>query len=547
MCPYKKTKITNNRPEWMTRELMEFEMHRDTLFRIYHRNRSQITYDKASHARKVYNTMVKEAKQSFTISKLKEHEKNQSKFWEDIKSLIPDMKSRNVDAILNPYTERLCTGNEANDLMNEYFINIGKELAEKLPPSSGNYNQYEICITNLSVFDELTKDHLLKILRKLPLSKSSGLEEISTRLLVDAFHSIPDILIKFYNFSCRNSQIPNCFKISKVTPLPKRGDITLMKNLRPISNTPLPSNILEKHVNSVIYKYMESNNLFFNHQNGFRKGKSTTRAVNNIVNQIYEYRNNGEHSIAVFLDLSKAFNCVNHDILCLKLEKVGIRGQCKQWIMEYLRNRKQYVKNGNLKSDCKTINYGIPQGSVLGPLIYLLYVNDITGCDIISDLNMFADDTAIVAHGKVLADVISQINNDVAKLTDWFNSNKLTVNLDKTRCMYYRKNAHDDCDQSVIRANGVQLEFVKNFSYLGIVLGNKLQFNDHIKNNIKKAGHKVYKLSRVRQYVNTNTALTIFKSMILPYTEYGNIFNGTCNELYKHMFQVIQNNALKLL
>ena len=140
---------------------------------------------------------------------------------------------------------------------------------------------------------------------------------------------------------------------------------------------------------------------------------------------------------------------------------------------------------------------------------------------------MFADDTAIVAHGKVLADVISQINNDVAKLTDWFNSNKLTVNLDKTRCMYYRKNAHDDCEQPVIRANGVQIEFVKNYSYLGIVLDNKLQFNDHIKNNIKKAGHKVYMLSRVRQYVNTNTALTIFKSMILPYTEYGNIFNGT--------------------
>ena len=134
-----------------------------------------------------------------------------------------------------------------------------------------------------------------------------------------------------------------------------------MNNLRPISNTPLPSKILEKHVNSVIYKYMESNNLFFNHQNGFRKGKSTIRAVNNIVNKIYEYRNNGEHSIAVFVDLSKAFNCVNHDILCLKLEKVGIRGQCKHFI--------------------------------------------------------------------------SQINNDVAKLTDWFNSNKLTVNLDKTRCM----------------------------------------------------------------------------------------------------------------
>ena len=149
-----------------------------------------------------------------------------------------------------------------------------------------------------------------------------------------------------------------------------------------------------------------------------RKGKATIQAVNNIANKLYEY--NGEYSIAIFLDLSKAFNCVNHDILCMKLEKVGIKGQCKQWIMEYLRDRQQYVRNGGINSDCKFINYGIPQGSVLGPLIYLLYVNDIMDCDIASDLNMFADDTAVVAHGKVLADVVSQVNHDMTKLTGWF-------------------------------------------------------------------------------------------------------------------------------
>ena len=152
---------------------------------------------------------------------------------------------------------------------------------------------------------------------------------------MDAFSSIPDILVKFYNLSLKNSQISACIKVSKVTPLAaQKGDITLMNNLRPISNTPLPAKILEKHVNNEIYKYMESNNLFVKHQNGFRKGKSTIRAVNNIANKFYEYRNNGEYSITVFLDLSKAFNCVNHDILCMKLEEVGIKMQCKQWIME---------------------------------------------------------------------------------------------------------------------------------------------------------------------------------------------------------------------
>ena len=148
MCPYKKTKISVNRPEWMNRELLEYEIHRDTLFRIYNRSKT---------------------------------------------------------------------------LYNEYFINIGKELASKLPDSHFDYNINGVCNLQLSVFNEFTNEILFKILKETSLSKSSGLDEISTRLLVDAFYAIPDILVKFFNFSLKNGQIPQCFKIAKVTPLPKKG------------------------------------------------------------------------------------------------------------------------------------------------------------------------------------------------------------------------------------------------------------------------------------------------------------------------------------
>ena len=166
--------------------------------------------------------MVNEAKQNYTLSKLKEHEKDLSKFWKDIKSLIPNMKNRSVDSIFNPAAERLCTGKEANDLMNDYFINIGNDLASNLPTCNTGYDHDDTCSTSLPVFEELTKDHLLKILKKISITKSSGLEEINTRILVDAFTSIPELLVKFYNLSLKNSQIPACLKISKVTPLPKK-------------------------------------------------------------------------------------------------------------------------------------------------------------------------------------------------------------------------------------------------------------------------------------------------------------------------------------
>ena len=178
--------------------------------------------------------------------------------------------------------------------------------------------------------------------------------------------------------------------------------------------------------------------------------------------------------------------------------------------------------------------------------MYLLYVNDIMDSNLISDLNMFADDTAIVAHGSVLTDVVAQITGDIEKLGDWLNYNKLTVNLDKTKCMYFGKGLYEENHMLEVNVNGVKLEFVKSFSYLGITIDTKLQFNEHIKNATRNAGHKVYMLSRIRHCINKKTALAIFKSMILPYLEYGNIFYGTCSEFNKYKLQVIQNNGLKI-
>ena len=149
-------------------------------------------------------------------------------------------------------------------------------------------------------------------------------------------------------------------------------------------------------------------------------------------------------------------------------------------------------KNKKIIKKKKKINYGIPQGTVLGPLMYLLYVNDIMGSNMISDLNMFADDTAIVAHGSVLTDVVAQITGDIKKLGDWLNYNKLTVNLDKTKSMYFGKGLYEENHILEVNVNGVKLEFFLSFSYLGITIDNKLQFNEHIKNATRNAGHKVY-------------------------------------------------------
>ena len=243
------------------------------------------------------------------------------------------------------------------------------------------------------------------------------------------------------NNSLTMGLVPNMAKLAKIIPIYKAKDKKHISNYRPISLLPVISKILEKVVHKNLYTFLEKNKVLYASQYGFRKNRSTVNAITELVCQITNAIENKQNALSVFLDLSKAFDTIDHKILLRKLEFYGVRGLALNWFQSYLTDRKQYVLYNNVQSQTLDITCGVPQGSVLGPLLFLIYVNDIANCLTHSKLIYFADDTTV---SRCIDDLYKNINSDLDDLTNWFKANRLALNVNKSNCMLFQLNGNQN-------------------------------------------------------------------------------------------------------
>ena len=317
---------------------------------------------------------------------------------------------------------------------NDFFANVANNLVSNLPPSS--YSPLSFmpnCREFYSFYLSPTSvDEILYEISNLNLSKSCGPFSIPITILKLLKHQISLSLVDIFNCSFSTSTVPDKFKIASVIPVHEQGSKFILNNYCPISLLSIFSRILEKIVCKQLDSFIVKHNLLYENQYGFRSKHSTLHAVISITDKIQKAIDQGYYSCGIFLDLSKAFDTVNHPILLDKLEYYGIRGLAKQWFESYLMNRMQFVSLGSCKSDMLNISSGVPQGSVLGPILFLLYINDFSNCSTILDFHLFADDTNIFHRDKSLSNLESTINNQLSYVIDWLSSNKLTLNADKS-------------------------------------------------------------------------------------------------------------------
>ena len=253
----------------------------------------------------------------------------------------------------------------------------------------------------------------------------------------DAFLAIPEKVVTLFNLSFVLAEIPTDWKIAKVTPLPKAGNSNNVSNLRPVSLLPLPSKLIEKIVHNRVYSHCENNNILDNRQGGFRPMHSTCITTAQFLDDIYKAMNDNKVVIATYIDAMKAFDTVDHTILLKMAEIYGIKGRVLKWLKNYLSERYQCTIANNIISDKKLITCGVPQGSVCGPILFLIYINDIASVLAHCKVSLYADDTVIyIAHNDV-PEAMELVQNDLDNLSEWCTRNKLTINSKKTKyCIY---------------------------------------------------------------------------------------------------------------
>ena len=346
---------------------------------------------------------------------------------------------------------------------------------------------------------------------------SCGVDGISNSLLKSIKSEIVQPVTVLINQMLTTGIFPDKLKNAKVVPLYKKGDNTLFSNYRPISILPSLSKIFERIVYSQLYAYFECNKLLYSSQYGFRQGHSTEFAALELIDKIAFLMQEGKVPVGVFLDMSKAFDTLNHDILLDKLSYLGISGISKDLLASYLSNRQQYVRFDNQNSEIAQITTGVPQGSILGPLLFLTYINDFVDTSTLFNFMLFADDTTIIS--KIDAKHVNLINKELDKLFLWLELNKLSLNISKSKCMFFHQ-SQKSIIYPIITINGVEIEKVDNFNFLGLIINKNLKWNSHVNYIASRMSRSIGLFMILRHTLPTDILVLLYNSLILPHMTY---------------------------
>ena len=320
--------------------------------------------------------------------------------------------------------------------------------------------------------------------------------------------------------SLRSGVFPSELKLAKVVPIFKAGDTSAINNYRPISVLSFFSKVFEKIVYNHVLDFIDDNNVLYDYQYGFRHSHSTQQAIITLVDRITKSLDKGHIAITILLDLKKAFDTVDHRILLRKLYAYGIRGALLKWFESYLTGRTQYVAFNGTNSDIHYVKCGVPQGSILGPLLFILYMNDICSVSKLLFTLLYADDTCVMLSGKDLNDLIAVLNVELISLCDWLKSNKLSLNTQKTFFMVFHRARLKSANCNDLVIDNASITRVYSAKYLGIIIDVKFNWIEHItyiKNKISKAIGIMYK---ARQYLNKSSLVNLYYSYVYPYLTY---------------------------
>ena len=469
------------------------------------------------------------AKCNYYSKKINDYKNDIKKTWSVIndvtgrKKLVSNALPRKI--IING--KSFIQKNDIANKFNEYFVNVGPYLASKIAPPTVPFQNYLPAfdgeITDLSVSIEDLKKSILFLKR----NKAPGYDDVASNVLLSVKDSILEPLFHTLKLSFDKGVFPNKLKIAKISPIFKKGDKCDLSNYRPISVLTVFSKIFERIMYDKLFSHFSKNSLLYKRQFGFQSKCSTEHAILELVKNLTHSLDKNLFSVGVFLDLSKAFDTVNHEILLAKLKHYGINKLTHDWLTDYLKDRQQFiVYEQNNATSYKKVMCGVPQGSILGPLLFLIYINDLYNALRHTKSFMFADDTNLLYSNKNVKELFYNTNQDLINIAKWFEANKISLNTNKTKYIFFHNKSQEDyiplkIPDLLITNN--KIERLKHIKFLGLIIDENLTWECHIKTLGTQISKTIGLMFRVRPLLNQNCLKQLYFSLIHSYLSYGNI------------------------
>ena len=534
-CKLDVPKVTKRTPKlnpWITEGIIlsverKHELRKDWSNTVTPRNPegNTLLYQIFSNYRKTLKGVIKATKRAYYCNEISKNIENSKKTWQ----IINELRGKKKRSIKPPFiinNKRILDKRVIANGFNSWFVSIAPKLNEILDHTE----TVGIRILPIKTFhdflgprnkksmmlEDCSSHEILKIIKEFQNGKAS---DIPISIIKRSAHIIAPVLSSYFNILMSDGIFPDVLKTGRITPVYKKGNAEEIENYRPISTLSIFGKIFEKLIYTRIYSFVSSQGIISKTQFGFRQSHSTSHAVNYSVNLITNSLKQKHHVLGIFIDLSKAFDTIDHATLLIKLEGYGIRGIVNDLIKSYLTNRLQYTEMLGEKSDTLRIQFGVPQGSILGPLLFLLYMNDISNSSHLGSFVTFADDTNIFVIGRTKQDAYKRGNALLSSLQSYMRANKLHINMSKCCYIHFKPSSDAKTELSpdeTLSIADYPIKKVSSAKFLGVVIDENLTWDEHIKTLKRSLNHAISTLCRLRcslpEFLHRQLYYTLFES-----------------------------------
>lgn len=540
-APIIETKVCEkkNYIPWYTNELRNIITQKNELISDYYYYGLQSFHTRIKEISNRIKHMKTKLKKKYVTEKLTENKDNPKKCW-NIINLITN-RSTTKDSV---EPDSMCQ--EKANSCNKYFATIGEEIQKKL-----KINVHTDDFTGLDgfTFKPETEVSINKLIDKIKKDVATGADNVGAKLIKDAKEVISPILVKIINLGYQQATFPDCMKTATIKALHKKDDPDKITNYRPISILPTLSKVYERAATDQLVEHLEKNNLLSKHQHAYRKGHSTNTCLVEVTNYMYKLIDQKKHAAIISLDLSKAFDSISHQLLLNKLAKLNISQSTLLWIKSYLSHRMQRTKFNTYTSTEEPVTSGVPQGSIIGPLLFLCFTNDITEvftekCKIVA----YADDTQLLVEAASLNQLIKKIEDIISTAQNWYSKNSMKNNSSKTEVLIMNTRKYNLKNIAIkvkVDEELISIEPSSHIEILGVIIDDQLNWTKQVNSVKRTALNSIRNLHRINHLLPTKLKVNLYNALVIPHFDYADVVWAGCGKKNSQNLQLAQNFAAR--